>query len=536
MKNKIKGFIAIAAAICVLAGCSRNGDNGNIIDANSSYVSGSLLPGTMSDYTSSESMTDNPNISSSADNDPGGSFSVSSSTDTRSSGSTASSSGSGSSSSSPSLGPPTYPAKTVSSSEESSTFMGSTGGQSGSTSAKSSSSSGAVTSTSNSSSPGSTSTSSTQGKPPSGGTSSGVNTYKTLNYTEVKGVWISFLEIRDMPSNSPSEFRKAIGEVYDNCVSLGINTVFVHARSHGDAYYNSELFPYTKYLSGGFDALEIMIDEAHKRDLSFQAWINPLRGCEVKDVSRTNGYLWGDYIKDGKRAVNVNGIYYLNPAYDEVIKLIADGAAEIVSNYDVDGLHIDDYFYPTTEASFDSAAFKASSYNSLADFRFANCDRFVRELYKTVKSCNPNAIFGISCQGNINNNYDYMYADVKKWCTTSGYTDYICPQIYFGFNNATQPFEECVKMWDNLALAGKKRLIVGITFAKLGAEDTWAGSAGKREWITDKQIIKRQFLESMEQQAYGGVCLFSYKDIFTPSASVKAQVDAEIEALKTVFK
>ena len=339
-----------------------------------------------------------------------------------------------------------------------------------------------------------------------------------------------------MPSNSPSEFRKAISEVYDNCVSLGINTVFVHARSHGDAYYDSELFPYTKYLSGGFDALEIMIDEAHKRKLSFQAWINPLRGCEVKDVSRTSGYLLGDFIKDGKRAVNVNGIYYLNPAYDEVIKLIADGAAEILSNYDVDGLHIDDYFYPTTAASFDSAAFNASFYDDLAEFRFANCDRFVRELYKTVKSCNPNAIFGISCQGNLNNNYDYMYADVIKWCTTKGYTDYIMPQIYFGFENASQPFAECVKTWDNLALSGKIPLIVGITFSKLGEVDTWAGNAGKREWITDKQIIKRQVLESMEQQAYGGVCLFSYKDIFTPSASVKAQVNAEVEALKTVFK
>lgn len=539
MKNKIKGAVSIAAAVCILSGCSgrNNGDNVNTIDVGSSALSGSLFPNSVPEVSrgsiSGSSSEDNSGGSISASSDTSGGSSSSRGQGSSSRGSTYPDS---SSESSPSWGPPSYPAKPFSSSIVSSEAMGgiNTGGSSSSSSSKTSSSS---ISSSSSSASLSSSTSVSSKVDPKPDTPPAVNTYKPLNYTEVKGVWISFLEIREMPSNSPAEFRKAIGDVYDNCVSLGINTVYVHARSHGDAYYNSELFPYTKYLSGGFDALEIMIDEAHKRNLSFQAWINPLRACEAKDVSRQDGYLIGKWIKDGKRAVNVNGVYYLNPAYDEVVKLIADGAAEIVSNYDVDGLHIDDYFYPTTAASFDRDAFKNSSYDKLSDFRFANCDKFVKELYKTVKACNPNAVFGISCQGNLQNNYDYMYADVKKWCTEKGYTDYIMPQIYFGFENATQPFAECVKTWDNLALGGNKiPLIVGITFSKLGAEDTWAGSSGKCEWITDKEIIKRQFLESMEQQAYGGVCLFSYKNIFTPAASVKAQVNAEVEALKTVFK
>lgn len=348
-------------------------------------------------------------------------------------------------------------------------------------------------------------------------------------------MWISYLELMNMPSGSPSAFRTAISEVYDNCVDLGLNTVYVHVRSHGDAYYNSSLFPYTKYLSGGFDALEIMVEEAHKRDLSFQAWINPLRGCEKKDVSRQNGYKMGEWISDGKRVVNVNGTYFFNPAYDEVVKLISDGAREIVANYDVDGLHIDDYFYPTTDASFDSAAFKASGYTKLSDFRFANCDKMVKSLYNAVKASNPNAIFGVSCQGNLQNNYTYMYADVKKWCSNSGYTDYIMPQIYFGFDNAAQPFAECVNTWNNLAASGKIPLIVGVAVSKIGHSDSWAG-AGKNEWITDKDILKRQFLESAEQSEYGGIVLFSYRSIFSPSADVKAQVDEEISSLKAVLK
>lgn len=522
MKNIFKGAISVAASVFVLSGCSggKNGDNVNTIDVGSIALSGSLFPNSVPDVSVGSIS------SSSSSDDSRGSFSASSST----SSGTISIPTRSSSESSPTLGPPSYPAKPFKSSVVSNEAMGGTGA----VSTKGSSSS-LVSSKTSSSSSSSTSVSSEADPKPDIPPST--NTYKPLNYTEVKGVWISFLEIREMPSKSPAEFRKAIGEVYDNCVSLGINTVYVHARSHGDAYYDSDLFAYTKYLSGGFDALEIMIDEAHKRDLSFQAWINPLRGCEAKDAARHDGYLLGEWIKDGKRAVNVNGVYYLNPAYDEVIKLITDGAAEIVSNYDVDGLHIDDYFYPTTDASFDKDAFRSSSYNNLSEFRFANCDRFVKELYKAVKACNSNAVFGISCQGNLQNNYDYMYADVKKWCTEEGYTDYIMPQIYFGFENASQPFAECVRTWDNLALSGNKiPLIVGITFSKIGVEDTWAGRSGKREWITDKEIVKRQFLESMEQQAYGGICLFSYKNIFTPAASVKAQVDAEAEALRTVLK
>lgn len=532
MKNKFKGAISIAAALCVLSGCSGGRENDvDIIDMGSASLSGSLFPDNMSEMSTGGFASQS---GSSPDSSSGESSSASlsnSSTSSRSS----SRGSSISSESSPTIGPPSYSAKPVDSSGESTTHMGgasTTGGNSVSQSSSTKTSSGSVITSSSAN----TSNSSPVQIDPLPEFPSSINTYKTLNYSEVKGVWISFLEIRNMPSNSPAEFRKAIAEVYDNCVSLGINTVYVHARSHGDAYYDSELFPYTKYLSGGFDALEIMIDEAHKRKLSFQAWINPLRACEAKDADRQNGYKIGEWIKDGKRAVNVNGIYYLNPAYEEVVKLISDGAAEIVSKYNVDGLHIDDYFYPTTDASFDKDAFKNSSYNKLSDFRFANCDKFVKALYSTVKACNPNAVFGISCQGNLQNNYDYMYADVKKWCTEKGFTDYIMPQIYFGFENASQPFAECVKGWDNLAVSGKIPLIVGITFSKLGAEDTWAGSSGKREWITDKQIIKRQFLESMEQQAYGGVCLFSYKNIFTPSADVKKQVNEEVEALKTVFK
>lgn len=338
-----------------------------------------------------------------------------------------------------------------------------------------------------------------------------------------------------MSSSTENEFRNSIGKVFDNCVDMKINTVYVHARSHGDAYYSSSLFPRTKYLRGSYDPLKIAVEEAHKRKLSIHAWINPLRACSKADASRQNGYKIGEWIPGGTRAVLVNGYYYLNPAYDEVIKLIAGGVTEIITNYDVDGIHIDDYFYPTTDKSFDAAAFAQSGYSSLSDFRFANCDKFVSAIYSAVKKVNQSMLFSVSTQGNVANNYHYMYADVKKWCSQPGYLDIIMPQIYFGFKNQAQPFEKCCAEWDAIAKKGNVPLVIGAAASKIGLEDSKYAGDGKLEWVNDKEILARQYLASRELESYSGFCIYSYNSIFKPSSAVKAQVEEEKEALKNAF-
>lgn len=136
------------------------------------------------------------------------------------------------------------------------------------------------------------------------------------------------------------------------------------------------------------------------------------------------------------------GIYY-NPGSEEARQLIVDGVKEIVANYNVDGIHFDDYFYPTTDASFDSGTYAAYQNSggtlSLADWRRENVNILVRQTYAAIKSINPSVKFGISPQGNMSNNYNVQYSDVAKWISTSGYVDYICPQVYFGFQNQHQP-------------------------------------------------------------------------------------------------
>ena len=375
-----------------------------------------------------------------------------------------------------------------------------------------------------------------------------VNSYTALNYNEVKGVWISYFELYPiLTGKSSSQFRSGIGEYYDNCLSLGINTVYVHVRPYGDAIYKSDYYPWSKYCTGyigedpGFDPLDIMIEEAHARGISFQAWVNPLR-CyhenDAPDVSTT--YKTGQWYdtKDGDYIVKVkskvDSYWWLNPAYKEVTDLIANGAAELVSKYDVDGVHIDDYFYPTTESYFDSIAYNASSYNSLSQFRLDNCSRMVSGMYNAVKSHNPTALFGVSAQGNVTNNETQLYADVEKWSKEDGYVDYMAPQIYYGFDNSGQPFDQVVEQWDKMLAGTGKSLIPGLAVYKIGTEDTWAGD-GKYEWINDKEIIKRQIIKSQGTSNYGGVILYSYQFIFEPSSDVKQAVNKEISAFKPLL-
>lgn len=371
-----------------------------------------------------------------------------------------------------------------------------------------------------------------------------VNNYSALNYREVKGVWISYFELYPiLTGKSKSQFASGIGAYYDNCLSLGINTVFVHVRPYGDAMYKSDYFPWSKYCTGyigenpGFDPLEVMISEAHSRGISFHAWINPLRCYQQDDAPYvSDSYLTKQWYNnnDGDYIVKVNSYWWLNPAYTEVTDLIALGVAEIVSKYDVDGIHIDDYFYPTTDSSFDSIAINKSSYNDLAQFRLDNCSRMVAGMYNAVKTHNPTALFGVSAQGNVNNNETQLFADVVRWSKEDGFVDYMAPQIYYGFENSGQPFAEVVEQWDEMLKGTGRPLIPGLAVYKIGNEDTWAGS-GSQEWINDKEIIKRQIEKSRTASNYGGVILYSYQFIFEPDSSTMQAVKDEIAAFKPLL-
>lgn len=373
----------------------------------------------------------------------------------------------------------------------------------------------------------------------------GTNGYSALNYSEQKGIWISYLEYSSaMMNKSAKAFRSTIGEYFDNVKALSFNTVYVQVRAFGDAYYRSDLFPTGDRYNGtigaklSYDPLEIMVEEAHSRNLSVHAWINPMRlmtDSQLKSLSDsyTIKKWYNDSDKCGKYIVKSDGRWYLNPAYPEVEKLISDGISEIVSGYDIDGIQIDDYFYPTTAASFDSAAYKASGTSaSLSSWRTANINDMVKRMNKTVHSANPSVLFGISPQGSVDNNYDSLYADVKTWCRSTEYCDYILPQVYFGFDNAALPYSDTIALWSSMTSSGNVKLVIGLAGYKIGAADAYAGANGKNEWINNSDIISRQMKAAKKLGNYGGVAIFRYGSIFEPESSVAKQVNAELANIK----
>lgn len=338
----------------------------------------------------------------------------------------------------------------------------------------------------------------------------GEDVYKSVNFDTVKAVWISYLELSKIVTAGDKQFRNEFSDMCDNCSSLGINTLYVHVRTFGDAFYPSKYYPSTKAFCGNvFDALEIMVEEAHKRGLSFHAWINPLR-CESEEYIEniSDEYLikkWyddPDEFPDYIVGVEETGHYWLDPAVKEVRQLICDGVYEIVDRYDVDGIHIDDYFYPTVQPSFDSKQYNLSGTElPLNDWRFENCSEMVKGIYSAVKKANKTVEFSVSPQGNVYNNYNYLFADVRRWCSEEGYCDCIVPQIYYGYENVIKTFDETINEWKEFS--GCKKLVIGIGAYKIETVD---------EFINETGIIARQGRLALENA--DGIALFSYASLF----------------------
>lgn len=316
-----------------------------------------------------------------------------------------------------------------------------------------------------------------------------------INYTNQIGLWLPYMDFENyMYGKNEEEFKENVRKILENALNRGVNTVYFHVHPNGDAYYNSEIFPKGIYLDGDYDPLQIMLDIAHSMGISVHAWLNPYRLQTAEQMETLpNDFIIKEWINEKKSMVKiVNNRWYLNPAYNEVTELVSRTADEILNNYCVDGIHIDDYFYPTNEPEFDIEAFELSGRTDLDDWRRENITNMVKSLYDTVKNHGENLKFGISPQGNIETDFNTQYADVELWAGTPGYADYIVPQIYYGFKNETCPFEKTLRRWEKLAENSGVSLIIGLAEYKLGKYDQWAGVLGENEWIDTPDIIERQ--------------------------------------------
>ena len=228
----------------------------------------------------------------------------------------------------------------------------------------------------------------------------------------------------------------------------------------------------------------------------------------------------------------IGSAYYFD---EDVIDLVVSGVKEIVKNYGVDGIHFDDYFYPTTAESFDSSyynKYKASGGKlSLSDWRRQNVNTLIKKVYSAIKSIDSGCRFGISPTGKMSSNYSSLYCDVYTWVTSSGYIDYICPQLYYGFNHGSLPYLSALSEFNDMITANGVELIVGLAGYKSGAADNYAGS-GKNEWVENNDILSRQVRAARNEDNYGGFAIYRYDSIYNPASSVAEAVGKEYDSLK----
>lgn len=329
--------------------------------------------------------------------------------------------------------------------------------------------------------------------------------YVPVNYDYQQGMWLPYLEYAELMQGRDAEaFRSAVRERFKNAADSGINTLYIHIRPTGGAYYSSTLFPKGAYLDGDYDPLAIMLDEAHELGLSVHGWINPLRlQTEAEMQYIPDSFITKQWYSEGRNTGTVGGRVYLRPDSPEVRELLSNEITEIVNNYNIDGIHIDDYFYPDTDTAFDAESFAESGADDLTRWRTEAVSEMVRTMYSAVKDADERVLFGISPQGNIKADYETQYADVRRWTAEEGFADYIVPQIYYGFKNETLPFSSVLEEWERMAENSGIKLIIGLAAYKEGKEDVWAGVTGESEWQDDPNVIERQIEAVIDSSADG---------------------------------
>ena len=361
---------------------------------------------------------------------------------------------------------------------------------------------------------------------------------------EIRAVYISYIELDDYIKEKDEKTSKNnIISMIKNVKDNNFNTIILHVRPFSDAIYRSLIFPISNSVlnnenkAPNYDVLNFFIKEAHKNNINLHAWINPYRishNTDIKRISKKSPAY--KFINTSNiKVIKDKGIFY-NPASVEVRNLIIKGIKELVENYDIDGVHFDDYFYPDKTIDLDNyQVYLAAGGNmSLDEYRLDNVTNLIKDIYSEIKSIKKNVKFGIAPEGNIDNNYSINYIDTKKILANSGYVDYIMPQVYFGFLNETRPFLDTVAMWNDLIKIDNITLIPALALYKSGTKDIYA-KGGINEWVQRSDIIKRQVLVSRNLNKYGGFSIFSYNYLFNKNKLNKSLIE-EFDNLVDILK
>lgn len=324
----------------------------------------------------------------------------------------------------------------------------------------------------------------------------------------LKGVWLATVSRLDWPPAASvnassaaariSQQQKALTDKLDKLKSLGINAVFFQVKPDGTALWASKILPWSDMLTGeigkdpGYDPLQFMLDEAHKRGMKVHAWLNPYRvsvntkASTVAELNRTLSLHPASVYVLHKEWIRTAGDrFVLDPGIPEARDWITSIVAEVVARYPVDGVQFDDYFYAESAGSMlnDSQTFRTygQGFASKADWRRHNTQQLIEQVSRTIKQLKPDVEFGVSPAGvwrNLSHDaagsdtrgaaaYDEAYADTRRW-VQQGLLDYIAPQLYWPFSRQAARYDVLAKWWADVVKPTHTRLYIGIALYKVG--------------------------------------------------------------------
>lgn len=346
---------------------------------------------------------------------------------------------------------------------------------------------------------------------------------------DFKGLWVATVLNLDYPSKATTDsatLKKEAITILDKAQSMGIDAIILQVRPSADALYQSKIYPWSKYLTGkqgvapsdNFDPLKFWIDEAHKRNIALHAWLNPYRITRKNASDPAFDYnslasnhpakLHPEWVVE-----HTDGNLYYNPGLPEVRAHIVDTIMEIVNNYEVDGIHFDDYFYPSTTFN-DNSTYKkyGSKFSSISDWRRNNVDVLISDVYAAIKAKKPQVQFGISPFGiwaNAKNtktgsdtsgfeSYFSQYADTKKWLQTN-MLDYLAPQLYWSIGYNVADYSKLVEWWSNAAKGSNVNLYIGQAAYRVGDKDITS------PWYGVDEISKQLTLNKSYAQIKGSI-------------------------------
>lgn len=363
---------------------------------------------------------------------------------------------------------------------------------------------------------------------------------------EFRGVWVATVGNIDWPSKaglSADQQQSEMRAILDRCVALHLNAVILQVRTACDALYPSKLEPWSGVLSGRqgtppepyYDPLALWVAEAHRRGLELHAWFNPFRvsvpgatssPAAANHVSRTRPELVKQY----------GEFQWLDPGEPAAREISTRVILDVVRRYDVDGVHIDDYFYPYPKKGIEfpdgpswSRYVRAGGRLSRGDWRRANLDLFIERLYRDIKYTKPWVKFGISPFGIYRpgeprgvrgfDQYDGLYADVKKWWN-SGWCDYLSPQLYWKISSPGQPFAVLLAWWAEQNFKGRN-LWPGIYTGRIVGTSTRPATTRRNSsnaWAASEIID--QIEATRRQTAASGEVHFSMKTLMADRGGI----------------